>query len=128
MMWPKKPTRHTVSILTGRKKTSFSHHNLLSKFNQICYRGRQVYIPEITIANPEIQVSTLFFCFFISFILYFAQLYLLLLSTDTWTNSSWNLAQIKESKHIFVEIWFESDVDLQSYEVKLGQTSVTPTG
>ena len=24
-MWPKKPARHTVSIFTGRKKTSFSH-------------------------------------------------------------------------------------------------------
>ena len=24
-MWPKKPARHTVSILTGRTKTSFSH-------------------------------------------------------------------------------------------------------
>ena len=24
-MWPKKPARHTVSILTGRKKTQFSH-------------------------------------------------------------------------------------------------------
>ena len=79
-MRPKKPARHTVSILTGRKKTSFSHicisvipHPIETKLLQSCPPARGVYIPnlkEITQAISEIRVAKVSF-FFLRFFFFF---------------------------------------------------------
>ena len=80
-MRPKKPARHTVSILTGSKKTSFSHICILviphPNLLKSCPPARGVYIPnlkEITQAISEIRVakvwffSSFFFLFFFVFL------------------------------------------------------------
>ena len=62
---PKKPARHTVGILTGRKKTSPLYlGDNLSDYNQIgcqsCLPTRGVHIPNlkvITIAISEIRAA-----------------------------------------------------------------------
>ena len=79
-MRPNKPARHTVSILTGRKKTSFSHicisvilYPIGTKLLQSCPPARGVYIPnlmDITQAISEIRVAKVWF-FFLRFFFFF---------------------------------------------------------
>ena len=83
-MRPKKQARHTVSILTGRKKTSFSHLcisvsliRLEPNLLQSCRPARGVYIPnlkEIAPAISEIRAAkvSIFFLRFIYFFFVFS--------------------------------------------------------
>ena len=80
-MRPKKPARHTVSVLTGRTKTSFSHlcisvitYLIGTKFvTQLPASAKGVYIPnlkEIAPAISEIRAAKVSF-FFLRFFFFF---------------------------------------------------------
>ena len=95
-MWPKKPARHTLGILTGRKKTSFSHfcisvipYPIGTKFaTELPASQESLYLPnlkEIAPAISEIRAAKvlIFFSFFLSIFLLRVFAYLQKLQTRT---------------------------------------------
>ena len=122
-MQPKKPVRHTVSILTRRKRMWFSHLCNVVMSNPTGTKSAAemptIYTPYLKKIDPansrheQPKVKFILFDFFSSFY----TLANLAIKRESILRSSWNLEHIKGllSASLY-QFWLESDKDLQSYD------------